>query len=99
MRGEVAVAEAEPRLGAEVAHGLEAAEGLAREAPAPLDIEPAGERVGDRVEVGRDVESPDLGVVAGVADDGQVARVHDGRQASEELGGAGATGDRGDVHG
>ena len=70
-----------PRLNhvgaAERGHRLQAVERLVRAAPAARDVEQAGQRVGHGVEVGRDVQPPDLGVVAGVADDGEVARGRD----------------------
>src|SRR2546426_2040579 len=98
MRGEVAVAQVEPRLGAEVAHRLEAAERLAREAPAAGRVEPTRERVHHGVEVGGNVETPDLGVITGVADHGERTPRDRGREAAQELRRARATGDRGQAH-
>src|SRR5207244_703618 len=72
MRGEIAVAEIEPRLRAEGADGVETVEGLVPESPATRDVEAAGQRVRDAVEIRRDVQSPDPRVVAGVDDDGQI---------------------------
>src|SRR5438094_870612 len=94
MRGEVAVAQVEPRLGAEVAHRLEAAERLAREAPAAGRVEPTRERVHHGVEVGGNVETPDLGVITGIADHGERTPRHRAREAAQELRRARATGDR-----
>src|SRR2546422_1925885 len=50
MRGEVTVAQVEPRLGAEVPHRLEAPERVVRDAPAAHRVEPACERVHHRSE-------------------------------------------------
>src|SRR5439155_4040974 len=86
------------RLGAEVAHRLEAAERLAREAPAAGRVGPACERVRYGVEVGRDVETPDLGVVTGVADHGEFTLGGRGREAAQELRRARAARDRGQAH-
>src|SRR5207245_11442630 len=83
MRGEVAVAKVEPRLGAEVAHRLEAAERLAREAPAAGRVEPTRERVHHGVEVGGNVETPDLGVITGVVDQGERTTRDGGRGAAQ----------------
>src|SRR2546422_712237 len=98
MRGEVALAQVERRLGAEVAHRLEAAERLAREAPAAGRVEPTRERVHHGVEVGGNVETPDLGVITGVADHGERTPRDRGREAAQELRRARATGDRGQAH-
>src|SRR5438034_443865 len=98
MRGEVAVAQVEPRLGAEVAHRLEAAERLSRQAPAARRVQPARERVHHGVEVGGDVEAPDLGVVTGVADHGERIPGARGREAAQELRRARAARDRGQAH-
>src|SRR5262249_40649555 len=69
VRRQVAVAELEPGRLAEPAEGTEAGERLAGKPPAPLRIGAAGERVEDRVQIGRDVEPEELLVVPGVADD------------------------------
>src|SRR5207245_11149949 len=98
MRGEVAVAKVEPRLGAEVAHRLEAAERLAREAPAAGRVEPTRERVHHGVEVGGNVETPDLGVITGVADHGERTPRDRGRAAAQQLRRARASGERGQAH-
>src|SRR5258706_175792 len=90
----IAVAQVEPRVGAVCRHRAEALERLVDEPPAAHDVELPGERVGHGVEIGRDVESPDLRVVAGVADDGEVTRGDERREASQQLGGAGAAGER-----
>src|SRR4030095_12012819 len=87
-RSRVAAPEADPGVGPVIGHAAQAFERLAGEAPATLDVEPAGQGVRRGVEVGRDVESPDLGVVAGVADGSERARIEKRREASEELGGA-----------
>ena len=52
VQPEVAVAEPEPRLAAELADGLERVPGLVGAAPALRLVEPPGEGVEDRVEVG-----------------------------------------------
>ena len=77
MEAEVAVAEPEPRLAAELAGRLERVPGLVGAAPAALLVGDARERVEDAVEVGRDVQAEHLDVVADVAYDGDVVRVDD----------------------
>ena len=73
-------------------------EALLGEAPAARDVEPAGERVRHRVEVGRDVQAPDLGVVAGVADDRQGLGIDDLDEPAQQLRGAGSAREGGDLH-
>ena len=57
MGREVAVAEIEPRLAVKTSERAERVEGLALETPAVGLIDDAGERIGDGVNVRRDVES------------------------------------------
>src|SRR5262249_57289253 len=95
---EVEVAEPEPALAAELGDGLERLPGLARAAPALRLVEAAGERVEDRVEVGRDVEPEHLEVVADVAHDRQLARVDRLRDRPCEPRAAEAAGQDDDVH-
>ena len=82
--GEVAVAEAEPGVGAVAGERVDGGEGLAGEAPAGLGVLGAGQGVGDGVEVGADVEAVEPVVVAGVDDDGDVGRVDDLDEPAEE---------------
>ncbi len=86
VRGEVLVAESEPRVLAVAGEGVDGGEGLAREAPAGVGVLGPGERVGDRVEVGAHVETVEPVVVGGVHDDGDVGRVDDLHQTAQEPG-------------
>jgi hypothetical protein len=99
MSGEVAIAQVEPDRLAEARDLVESLEGLSGQAPALALVDDAAQGVADRVEVGRYVEAPDLGVVAGVDDDGEIARIDEAHEPAEQLGGAGAARERGDVHG
>ena len=99
VRGEVTVAQIEPRRFAESDYLSERAEALAAEPPAPGLVDPAAQRVADGVEVGRDVEPPDERIVTRVADDGKRPRRDERVQAPQELGGAGPTGKGDDAHG
>ena len=99
VRGEIAIAETEPRRRPVGGHRGETAEGLVGAAPAAPGVEHTGERVHDGVEIGRDVQAPDLGVVAGVDDDAQRGRIERRREAAEQLGGAGTARERDDSHG
>ena len=91
---EVLVAEAEPRGHVVAGERVERRERLAFEAPALRGVRRAGERVGDGVEVGGDVQPVELVVVAGVDDGDDVARRHDAHEPGEEPGGADTTGER-----
>ena len=104
--GEVAVAEVEPRrrraragradrgVAPETLHRLPR---LAGQAPAPLGVDRPGQRVGDRVEVGRDRQAVEHGVVAGVDDRRDVGRRHDVEQPTQEAGGADPAAHDGDL--
>ena len=95
---EVAVAELEPRLAAVGGQRLHRLPRLADEPPAGLGVHRAGEGVGDRVEVGADVQAVQHGVVADVDDRGDVGRVDHLEQAGEEASRPDAAGQDGDAH-
>ena len=96
MRGEIAVAEREPRGLAEPAERAETGERIALEAPPAPGVGAARERIDDGVEVRRDVEAEEDLVVARVADDRQASRVDDAREAAEKPSPADAAGERRD---
>src|SRR5205823_36265 len=54
---------------------------------------------GDSVEIGRDVQPPHLGVIAGVADDRELARGETRRETAQQLGRAGTARERRHSHG
>ena len=97
MRGEVAVAEVEPGLAAELrGHGHEGPR-FARQSPAGLGVVDAGERVHHGVEVGRDAKAEVLEVIARVDDDRKVlaeqtVQAVDELRAAEDLRRADAVG-------
>ena len=72
---------------------VERGERLAFEAPALRGVRSAGERVGDRVEVGGDVQPVELVVVGGVDDGDDIARRDGAHEPGEETGGADTTGE------
>ncbi len=88
MHTEVAVAELEPRLAAEPPHLVERVPRLVLAAPPSLLVREPGEGVEDAVQVRRDVEAPDLEIVADVPDHRHVGRVDDLNQPAEEAGAA-----------
>src|SRR6185503_10585555 len=89
---QVFVAEREPRGYAVALERAEGGVGLAFETPTLGNVRRAGQRVGDRVEVGGDVEVVELVVVAGVDDRNDVGGRHDLHEPGEKAGGADAAG-------
>ena len=98
VQPEVEVAELEPVLAAELADGLERVPGLVRAPPAALLVVQPGERVEDRVEIGRDVQPEHLDVVADVADHRDVTRLDDLDEPLDEPCAAHAAREDDDLH-
>ena len=95
MDGEVLVTEEEPGLTAEGAKGFQEGAALPCPPPAGLRVREPGEGVGERVEIGADLEAEMLEVVAGIGDDGETARVVEHVAEPEgELGSADTAGER-----
>ena len=94
MGGEIAVAELEPGLAAERRERRHEGPGLVAPAPAALRIVETGERVHQRVDVGRDRQAEMLEVVAGVGDHDEFAGRQHAAQAERELGAADAARER-----
>src|SRR5262249_28077814 len=84
VKPDVAVAEPEPRLPAEVGNRAERVPALVGPAPAPLLVGETGERVEHAVEIGRDVKAEHLDVVPYVAYDADVVRFDYREDAAEE---------------
>ena len=85
VEAEVTIAELKPRLRvAERLRSVESVPGLPAAAPAALFVVDVGERVDDRVEVGRDVQPEELGVVADVPDHRHLARPDEVDEAADE---------------
>ena len=98
MQADVAVAEPEPRLAAELRDGVERLPRLARAAPAALLVGEAGERVEDAVQIGRDPKAQHLDVVRDVAYDGNVAWIDYTDEAAQEPRATDAAREDRDVH-
>ena len=92
---QVAVAEVEPHVVAQLAQAVHHVERVAGQAPAAL-VDQVGEPERDEVGVGRDVGAVDLDVVAGVGDHGELV-ADDVEQPAGELGAAGTAGEQ-DYH-
>ena len=95
MDGEVLVTEEEPGLTAKGAKSLQEGAALTCPPPASLRVREPGEGVGERVEIGADLEAEMLEVVAGIGDDGEPGGVvkHVAKPESE-LGAADPAGER-----
>ena len=98
VQPEVEVAQPEPGVGAPSSPRLlERPRRVAAHAPALLGVDPAGERVEHRVQVGRDVQPVRLEVVADVADDRDRRRIDHLDQALEEACAADTAGEHRDA--
>src|SRR5205823_4777410 len=91
MRGEIAVAEAEPGVLAIALERVEARERLTGEAPPELLVRGTREGVGDRIEIRAHGEPVELVVVTGVADDDEILGGNGSHEAREEPRGADTT--------
>src|SRR6516165_3117844 len=87
MRRQVAVAEAEPVLTVQPCQFIHDRPGLASHSPARLLVVHACKRVGHRVEVGADVQSVQLHVVAHVDDRSEVLSRKDADEPQKHPGG------------
>src|SRR4029077_16273712 len=65
------VASVEPDRFSQLSHGLQAEKGVSLHAPAAFFAEHAREYVGNRIQIGRNVQSPPLEIVPGINDDGE----------------------------
>src|SRR5579885_3662161 len=84
MRGEVAIAERKPRRPVETLERGERVEALVAESPAVFGIREARQGVDDRIDIGRDVQSVELFVVAGVDDYPHAPLVDTADQSAQE---------------
>ena len=98
VQAEVAIAEPEPGLAAELGHRLERTPALVGAPPPSHVVGAAGERVEDAVEVGRHVQPEQLDVVRHVAYDGNVAWIDDSHHAAQEPRAPNAARKDSDVH-
>src|ERR1700677_2729200 len=85
MGRKVTVAEIEPGLAVVASQGFERVEALALEAPAVGLVDDAAQRIGDGIDIRRDVESKELLVVTGVHDYREAARIDPEDEAAQEL--------------
>ena len=93
---EVAVAQAEPGGATEPVQGVHGLPRLAGQPPAGLRVPGLGQRVGDGVQVGRDVQAVQDHVVGRVHDRRDLGGRHGADHAPQQSGGPHATGQDGD---
>src|SRR5690242_5916768 len=98
MEADVAVAEPEPVVAAELGDRLERTPALVGTAPTTVVVGAARERVEDAVQIGRDPKSQQLDVVRHVAYDGNVAWIDDTDETAQEPGATDAAREDRDVH-
>src|ERR1700722_8435546 len=94
MNRKVAIAKAKPILAAKRRERFHERPCFVLPAPAELRIVEAGERVHQRVGVGRDMQAEMLEIIADIGDDDEILRLRDPAQAQRELGAADAAGER-----
>ena len=99
VRCEVLVSEAKPSGHSKCLDCFKAPEGLVDEAPAPKGVEFAGKCISDGINVGTDVQTPDIGIVTDIHNDVNLLFGNDLYKATQKLGGAGSTGKYGIVGG
>src|SRR5262249_1469065 len=86
MSRQVAVAKVKPAFGLRVAEELfEAVESVAGQTPTVFGVDHPGQRVGDNVQVRRDVQPEHLDVIARVDDDRDLFGRRDPAQPVEEF--------------
>ena len=96
MQRQIAIAEPKPVLAAERADAVHERPGLVTPAPAGSGIVDARERVGQRVDIGRDVQPKMLEIVAGVGDHEQFFGRQDAAQTERQFRATDAAGQRHD---
>src|SRR5580700_7314455 len=84
VSGQIQIAELKPDVGAYPSKRLQTSEAVAANAPTVLRVRQTGQRIGDGIEVGRDVKTVNLSVIGGVADDEDALRLNYAGQSIEE---------------
>ena len=93
VQGEILVTESEPRLAAELRERLHEVPRLVGATPAGLGVGGPGQRVGQRVHVGADVEAQVVEIVARVDDENEFVRIENAGQPERQLGAADTAGE------
>lgn len=98
VRRQIAIAQVEPRRTPVCGQLIVRPERLIAKAPSRLWIHQVGQRIGDDIQIGRDGQSMENDVVAGIDDDGEIARIQCAVQTDEKLRRAYPTCQRDDFH-
>src|SRR5580658_520467 len=88
VRGQIAVAEIEPRLAAIAPQPFERGERVAGKPPAGGGVYNSRQRIDDGINIRANREAVQFGVVAGIDDDGKIFRRHGARKSQQEFGGS-----------
>ena len=99
VQREIAIAEAEPCLHAEILRGVHEMPALVAPPPAGIGVRLSGQGIDERVHVRRDVKAKVFEVVSRVDDKGDLVRLENLRETERELGAADAAGKREHPHG
>ena len=92
MDRQIAVSKAEPIFAAERGQRFHERPRLVAPAPSQLLVVEAGERVHQRVGIGRDMQAQVLEIIADIGHDHEIVRRHDPAEAQRELGAPDAPG-------
>ncbi len=96
MYGEVAVTDVKPDGLGEFSHCLQTIEGIAFYTPSALAAKKASQSVGDGIQIGGNVQTPPLEIVAGVHHEGEILRWRYLAETIHELRSASAAGENDD---
>jgi hypothetical protein len=97
VRCEVLISKAKPAGHSKCLDCFKAAECLVGETPASTGIQFSGERVGNGINVGADVQTPDIRIVTNIHNDVNLLFGDNLYEATQKLGGSGSTGKYGVV--
>src|SRR5450432_4039293 len=96
MRGDIAIPQLEPVIGSQGPQSLQAMKGISVDTPSVLRVGETGQRVGNGVEIGRNVQPVHLRVIRRVSDDPQPLGIDHSGQSIEKPRGADASRQRDD---
>src|SRR5947209_8969906 len=88
MSSKISVAELEPGFAAQRLERRHEGPGFVTPAPSEFRVVNAGERIKERVDIGRNREAEMLEIVAGIGDDGQLSRGQNAIETEGQLGAA-----------
>ncbi len=84
----IQITQLKPGVPAQSSQRFQASEGVAAKSPTMLRIRETSQRISDGIEIGRDVETMNFGIVGGIADDEDALRRDHSRQSVQKTRGA-----------